>query len=222
MRENRKLTGTPPGGLGSAAGISTDEAMGLAREEIKSARFLKAFHRFPGFEKAALVYDNAGFPITGEVLYLRESIHTVDIDGKYALTGDEVRGAGNATMIGTDQDNYLTRVGLGRYYMDVNGYLKNGPVQTMELPRNAAYIPAEALLTANIPNLLVPGYAQCSDSAAWSMMRVIPNLNVCGDAAGVIAAYCVIYKSPPLNILTTHLEEIQQTLRKAGVNLEKK
>lgn len=201
--------------------LSADEALAQALEEIRSERFLTALRRFPGFEKVELVRDADGRPVTGKILYLRESIHCLDKSGAHALTGEEVRGAGNASLEGVDQQNYASRVGLGCYYIDINAYLKSEPAQILETPYNPVYIPGEAVLTPNVPNLLVPGYAQSTDSTAWAAMRVIPNLSVCGDAAGVIAALCVSHSETPAQVLVNRVSTVQQAILNLGGRIDK-
>ncbi|MGQ5710368.1 FAD-dependent oxidoreductase [Desulforudis sp. DRI-14] len=201
--------------------LSADEALAQALEEIRSERFLTALRRFPGFEKVELVRDADGRPVTGKILYLRESIHCLDKSGAHALTGEEVRGAGNASLEGVDQQNYASRVGLGCYYIDINAYLKSEPAQILETPYNPVYIPGEAVLTPNVPNLLVPGYAQSTDSTAWAAMRVIPNLSVCGDAAGGIAALCVSHSETPAEVLANRIQAVRQAILNLGGRIDK-
>ncbi|MDI6907728.1 MAG: FAD-dependent oxidoreductase, partial [Thermoanaerobacterales bacterium] len=166
--------------------VSTDQALAALRAEIASPRFLAALRRFPGFAGATLVRDGSGRPITAEILYLRETIHGLR-DGGFALTADQVRHAPPPGDI-PEAAGSPGHIGLGFYWIDINGYLKGEPVQTMEAPPNPVYIPADILTNPAVPNLLTPGYAQSTDSTAWAAMRVIPNLTVCGDAAGILAA----------------------------------
>jgi len=171
-----------------ADALSTDQALAALRAEIASPRFLTALRRFPGFAGADLVRDGSGQPITADILYLRETIHSLR-DGGFALTADKVRQAPPPDRIfGAADSPDPNFIGLGFYWIDVNGYLKGEPVQTMEAPPNPVQIPADVLTNPAVPNLLTPGYAQSTDSTAWAAMRVIPNLTVCGDAAGILAA----------------------------------
>lgn len=48
------------------------------------------------------------------------------------------------------------------------------------------------LITDYVANLLSPGYGASVCSYSWGEMRVISNLSVLGDAAGIAAAYCYI------------------------------
>jgi len=97
-----------------------------------------------------------------------------------------------------------------------------------------AYVPYRTLVHSSISNLMLPGYAANVTPFAWSEVRLIPNLCVLGDAAGVTAAYIVNYnadntntdyiypgdlgkieKSPTTNEITpetVHLNNIQSVL----------
>ena len=70
-------------------------------------------------------------------------------------------------------------------------------------------------------NLLLPGYAQSTSSEAWASMRVIPNLTVCGDAAGAAAAYSVTQSKSPAALTIEDVREIQRLLQASGVRLDK-
>lgn len=200
---------------------STDRALAEARAELERPRFLEALRRFPGFENVELVRDAHGRPVTGEVLYLRETAHAVQADGSFGLTADAIRHAGDAPDNGADRHLYPTRLGLGLYYIDINAYRKGEPVQTLETPENPHYIPYEALLTPAFDNLLLPGYTQSTASEAWASMRVIPNLAVCGDAAGMVAAYSAAHKKSPAALDLEDLREIQDLLRAVNARLDK-
>ena len=200
---------------------STNRAYREARREIERPRFLAALRRFPGFERAALVRGADGRPVVGEVLYLRETAHAVQADGSFALSADAVRRAGDGPDSGADRHLHPERVGLGLYYVDINAYRKGEPVQTLETPANPHYIPYSALTTPAVANLLLPGYPQSTSSEAWASMRVIPNLAVCGDAAGVAAAYSVAHRKPPGALGLADIREVQRLLAAAGARLDK-
>ena len=54
---------------------TTDEAWTCGCSFIKDiAAFLEALRQFDGFNEIDLVYEN-GYPVVGEVLYLRETVH---------------------------------------------------------------------------------------------------------------------------------------------------
>jgi len=200
---------------------STDRAYAEALAELERPRFLEALRRFPGFERVELVRDSDGRPVVGEVLYIRETAHAVRADSTFALSADAVRGAGDGPGTGADHDLYDTRVGLGFYYVDINAYLKGEPVQTLETPANPHYIPYAALTTPAVENILLPGYAQSTSSEAWASMRVIPNLTVCGDAAGVAAAYSAANDKSPAALGPEDIREIQNLLTAADARLHK-
>jgi len=188
---------------------------------LERPRLLEALRSFPGFENLDFVRDKNGNPVVGEVLYLRETAHAVQPHSGFALPADAVRYAGHSPGRGTDAVLYPTRVGLGLYYIDINAYQKGDPVQTLETPDNPHYIPYRALTTPAVVNLLLPGYAQSTSSEAWASMRVIPNLTVCGDAAGVAAAYSVTQSKSPAALTIEDVREIQKRLEAAGARLDK-
>lgn len=200
---------------------STDHAYREALAELERPRFLEALRRFPGFETVELVRDANGQPVVGEVLYLRETVHATQADGTFALSTPCVREAGAGPDLGADRHLYPVRVGLGLYYIDINAYRKGEPVQTLETPANPHYIPLAALITPALDNLLLPGYAQSTASEAWASMRVIPNLVVCGDAAGSAAAYSIANGKSPAALNLGDIREIQTLLRTGGARLDK-
>ncbi|MBQ3389865.1 MAG: FAD-dependent oxidoreductase [Firmicutes bacterium] len=79
-------------------------------------------------------------------------------------------------------------------------------------PHNPVYIPYKALTTNYVANLLIPGYAVGASSFAWAELRVLPNLCVLGDAAGVAAAYAVNNGIHPLQFTSTHITAVQNLL----------
>ena len=126
--------------------LDVDKALAEAKKFLENPDFLRALRQFSvtgekgkryGFHDVELVRDSAGKPVTGEALYLRETIHLVNDDpGRvspkpgavfqrlpgYALTDGECQGAGKNPQNGTDQDNYSTRIGLAYYAMDINAF----------------------------------------------------------------------------------------------------
>lgn len=89
------------------------------------------------------------------------------------------------------------------------------------LPLNPVYLPADILFSPTVVNLLVSGVACSSSSMAWSEIRVLPNLCVLGDAAGITAAYIIDGDSAGLPMKDSDIENIQDSLRSAGAILEK-
>lgn len=207
--------------LGEEGQWSVDQAYREARAELEQPRFTQVLQRFPGFENVQLVRDELGRPVTGEVLYLRETAHAVRAGGDFALTAAQVREAGDRAGLGRDAGLYPTAVGLGFYYIDINAYKKGEPVQTLETPAHPHYIPYAALTTPAVENLLLPGYAQSTDSKAWASMRVIPNLAVCGDAAGAAAAYSVRHGKAPGALTVEDIRALRTLLREAGARVDK-
>ncbi|MBE3577833.1 MAG: FAD-dependent oxidoreductase [Limnochordales bacterium] len=220
---------------------SLDQAWVEARKVIDTPEFLAALRSFPAFENVELVRDKDGKPAVGEMLYIREALHTSlrpDADVaewirpyNYALNQLEVTYAGRGPDDGEDAANFDHRVGLIFYWMDSNGYEKvwrNGqwepaadPLPYGRGPSNPAYLPYEALVTRNIENLLVPNGSANAGRWAWSMLRVIPNLTVAGDAAGVAAGLALregwTVSRPPEQAI----RRVQEELRRLGARLDK-
>ncbi|MDK2821488.1 MAG: hypothetical protein PWP31_1453 [Clostridia bacterium] len=83
--------------------LNTDTAWQKAREMLNNPDFIKALRRFDGFSEVELVRDKEGQPVTGSILYLRETVHTVlepekagpgTDDNNYAITTTETYRAG--------------------------------------------------------------------------------------------------------------------------------
>lgn len=187
---------------------------------------LKQLTGFANFQYVTLLVNGQTVPVVGESLYLRETIHTPTSasgtgETNYALTAGEVAGAGPSSTFGSDLGNYARRIGLTYYQMDSNGYTKSlsGGVwfavpdgNPYGQPDNPAYIPIDTLLTNQAPNLLLAGYSANAGSWAWSQLRVLPNLTVLGDAAGVSAAYAVHSATDPYNFPSTTITNVQNRI----------
>jgi hypothetical protein len=189
-------------------GIDPETARRLAIEEIKRPEFIALLRQLRGLESAELVMEN-GEPVVGEILYLRESIHTADVADRenriyrFALDKEGVTGG--------DAKYYAHRIGLGYYPFDSNSYKKGEPLSN-PLAQNPWYIPYEVLLHPRLTNVLIPGYAANMDSFAWTAMRVYPNLIVLGDAAGVAAGLALQGKFRIHGPSEQQIALLQQTL----------
>lgn len=230
---------------------TTDQAWIAAREFLKTnSLFLNAIRQFDGFANAEFVCEN-GYPVVGEVLYLRETVHMAiesteianQSETNYQVTTAESNQAGSTYMQGSDIPNYAARIGLAYYNADVHPYkytdLKNSSGEyiwgadsfsqmrvdlniTDSSPLNPVFIPYQALTTNYVANLLLPGYAAGVSSFAWGEIRVFPNLCVLGDAAGIAAAYCVNSGKYPLYLNSSDIASIQNTLASsAGARINK-
>ena len=230
---------------------TTDQAWIDAREFLKSnTMFLNAIRQFDGFANAEFVYEN-GYPVVGEVLYLRETVHMAiestaivnQSESNYPLSTSESNGAGSSYLEGADIPNYAARIGLAYYNADVHPYkytdLKNSSGEyiwgsesfaqmrpdlniTDSSPQNPVYIPYSVLTTNYVANMLLPGYAAGVSSFAWGETRVFPNLCVLGDAAGIAAACCVNNGKYPLYLDSSDIANVQNTLiNSAGARLTK-
>ncbi|OIQ55254.1 FAD dependent oxidoreductase [Moorella thermoacetica] len=119
-----------PGDMAPGA-LDTDTAWQRARQLLDDPEFIRALRRFHGFGEAEVVRDAAGRPVTGDILYLRETVHTVMDPGEagpgtennnYALNAAAALGAGSGPAEGQDLGNYANRIGLGFYWQDINAY----------------------------------------------------------------------------------------------------
>ena len=157
-----------------------------------------------------------------------ESIKAGNHEGKYS-----------ETVLGCDSPNYGSRIGLAFYYSDINAYEKSdlkdnngnniwGNLVTSKLrpdlltpdligndlnPRYAVYMPFEVLTSSRVTNLLIPGVACGVSSVSWSEVRVLPNLCVLGDAAGVSAGYAVINDVDPYDFTSQMITAVQNFLK---------
>ncbi len=219
---------------------SSDYAFAQARAVLSTPEFINAMRAFPGFANFQLVTITVGgitYPQVGESIYLRETLHTplnpaLSGTSNYALTQDEIINAGDRFTNGSDQANYANRIGLGFYQMDSNGYTKTNPASgNMDPdpnpynrePANPSYVPVDAILTSQSPNLIVAGYTANIGSWGWTMMRVLPNLTVLGDAAGVLAGYAVNYQADPLSFASnaTWMTNVRNRIKLLGGRVDK-
>lgn len=230
---------------------TVDDAWVQARNMVANQEFLAAFRTFPGCSNATIVTDSSGKSAVGEILYIRESVHSAlsatarahgTSNSNYTLTTNACNKAGTSSENGADFQNYGQRIGLNFYWSDINGYefsdLKDasgnyiwgGEVGakvrsdlgiTGNTPTNPVYVPYRTIVTNFVSNLLIPGYAACMSSFAWAECRVLPNLCVLGDAAGVAAAYSVTNNKQPLNLTSADIQKVQTSLRNIGAKLDK-
>jgi len=250
---------------------NVDQAWSEARSMINTSEFLNAIKCMPSLQNVEIVkeYDpvtHTYLPVVGEMIYLRETIHSAGSltnnngteNTNYGLTSNECHKAGAPSTVpsGGDSSNYSYRIGLNYYRTDINAYtfedlkLYNDPehpeTSTFEFiwgeqvakklrsdmdtsaypinsdsPSNPVYVPFNAITTAYVANLLVPGYAACVSSFAWSEVRVIPNLCVLGDAAGIAAAYAVNNGKNPLSFTQTDISNVQTMLTSVNAKLNK-
>lgn len=238
--------------------LSMEEAWQKAKEFIAAPEFLQALRRFQvydqktsafyGFQKAELVRDHKGEPVTGKVLYIRETIHSTKNtgapgyggeDSNYHLTPVMCQQAGENSQSGADAQNYTERIGLAHYFMDVNAYTYEDLIAAGDFrwpvteyvrpqwakeggqPKHPVYLPYRMLTSPDVNNLLLPGYASSSSSLAWSQIRVLPNLAVLGDAAGAAAAISLQEKIAPGKFKQEQVRLVQEKLRQINARLDK-
>lgn len=210
-----------------------------------------ALRAYSGLGNVTIVTDQNGKAVVGDVLYLRETVHMAIYsyniangteETNYQLGSTECNWSGEIPTGGYDTGNYSSRIGLNYYWSDINAYqrsdLKNSSGTyiwgeevaqklrpdmwvTGNTPLNPVYVPYNALTTKYVANLLIPGYAVGASSFAWSESRVIPNLCVLGDAAGVAAGYAVNNNKHPLQFTSTDITAVQNLLVTLGARINK-
>ena len=165
-------------------------------------------------------------------------------DQDYAVGTTASLGAGPGPSGGADAAYHATRVGLAMYAADIHPYkytdLKKGagylwgaesweamrpdrPVLNPERPQYPVYLPYSCITTEHMANLLLPGYAAGASSYAWGELRVLPNLCVLGDAAGVAAAYSLNMNvtAYEIGLSMAHINAVQNDLLSIGARLDK-
>lgn len=201
-----------------------DEAFAETRAFVLGGEVERALRSLEGFEQAKVVD-------TAEMLYIRETIHSSlkanPTENDFALTAKMLIGAGASEGDGLDREAFPTRIGLGFYGMDSNGYLASDPWKARENaihyagPKHPVFVPFGTLLNPALANVLVCGYGANISSIAWFAMRVLPNQMVLGDAAGMAAAHSLRTKRLPAEFSLTDIQAIQEGLRRFGAVLEK-
>lgn len=208
---------------------------------------LYVLNQIDGMHIGDFVRDAFGKVVTGDILYLRETVHTAisaksrargTENANYALTRLDVQFAGTGPDSGADARHYDSRIGLGWYGPDLHPYLVKDikesdsqylfgmdtythmrPVCTKATA--PVYVPYETITSGYVSNLLIAGYAAGICSYAWGEMRIFSNLSTLGDAAGITAAYCVNNKKMPNRLTKGDITEVQNLLAEAGARLEK-
>lgn len=216
----------------------------------KKQQILEALREIPGFESVNFVYDSNNKVVTGDTLYIRETVHMTKNanniahgteNTNFGLTSTACHNAGMGTGTGGDSSNYATRIGIGHYYSDIHPYdpsdcmggtryvwaygsyrkMRSDLVFLDNHPIHPAYIPYSVLKTDYVANLILAGYAVNMSSFAWGEMRVFPNQAVVGDAAGVTAAYCHNNSKYPTYLGASDISVIQNNLIAVGAKLNK-
>ena len=192
-----------------------------ARRLAGSGDLLGALRRFPGLEGVRVV-EVGGGPRTGEVLLLRETLHALGPKpDRFALTVEDLTGAGVGAQDGLDQRHRARRIGLGFSWLESAGYTEGEVLRTTAAATNPAYLPLDAILCPPVTNLLIPGYAARIESRAWWAMRTAPNQCVLGDAAGVAAAFSAREGIPVVRFGNAEVAAIQNWLVGEGAVLDK-
>lgn len=210
----------------------------------------ECLREWDGFENASIVTDHNGNPEVGDMLYLRETCHmsitnkgSAREDNDFYVAPWESISAGDGPNSGSDTQNYADRIGIIWYNPDIHPYepsdlmIGSSYVWGFEsfnkmrgdyvgkddtaVPHHPMYFPYKGLLANTITNLLIPGYACNCCSFSWGEVRVLPNLCVLGDAAGVAAAYCADNNKQPKNLTSADITKVQESLRLVGARLEK-
>ncbi|WP_084678503.1 FAD-dependent oxidoreductase [Actinopolymorpha alba] len=155
----------------------------------------------------------------GKSPYIREGrrIHSigrifewqVGVDNRVALTGVPDT-KGSAVQFGD-------AVGTGHYWLDIHG----GPKNPNGLWRRCYpyQIPLMALIPNNISNLLAGGKCLGTTHVTNGAFRLHPTEWNIGEAAGVVAAFCIKEKTDPRTARSSRMAEIKNLLSSQGVQL---
>lgn len=121
--------------------LSADDCWVKGRSFLSQheAEVRDALREFPGFENMDFVFDTYGYPLVGEVPYIRETVHMARFsylrnhgteDTNYAVTANASLNAGTGPNDGADAAYYDSRIGVAYYWMDLHPYsytdYKNG------------------------------------------------------------------------------------------------
>ena len=105
----------------------------------------------------------------------------------------------NDVVKGTRQPDPVCQV---RFIIDIHALCPGKDNKVEDTPETADYfeIPLRALISANIPNLLMGGRCISGDFYAHASYRVTGNAAATGEAAGILAALAVQQKKSPAQV----------------------
>ncbi|GAA4986843.1 FAD-dependent oxidoreductase [Actinopolymorpha pittospori] len=131
----------------------------------------------------------------------------VEVDNRVALTGLP-DSQGTAAQ-------FTDSVGTGHYWLDIHG----GPKDPTGLwQRCYPYqIPLMALIPNNVANLLAGGKCLGTTHVTNGAYRVHPSEWSIGEAAGIVAAFCVTRKTDPRTVRASRMSELTSVLTAQGV-----
>jgi hypothetical protein len=177
-------------------GYDGTDVQDLTRAEIEGRRqvmlALEALRKYvPGFEGATL----RNFSMT---LGVRD---TRKIDGKYALTGYDVR----------NQSRFDDSIGIFPEFLDGYGVLV--------LPTTGRYfqVPYGVLVPKKVENLLVAGRCASGDKLSLAALRSMMCCTVTGQGAGAAAAVSIKDK---VSCGEVDIKRVQRALEKQGVRIK--
>lgn len=202
--------------------LDLDTAWRRAQALVAGPDVLGCLRRFPGLRRARVARADGSPPRTGAVLVVRESVHAMAPGPeRFALTVEDVTGAGTGWHDGLDVRHRPRRIGLGFHWLESAGYTPDEVLHPTAAAANPVYLPLDLLLCPPVTNLLVAGHAVRAESRAWWAMRAQPNLCVLGDAAGVVAAFSAREGVPVLQFGNPEVAAVQAWLAEEGAILEK-
>lgn len=145
--------------------------------------------------------------------YIRESRRILPL---YRIVENDLSATANAGMRAA---NYTDSCGIGNYAMDVHAGA-NGGLELQEATK-PYQIPARALVPAACDNLIASGKCLGVTHITNGAYRLHPQEWNIGEAAGVLAAFCVHTSSTPAQVVGGDplLAQFQNTIMNRGVPL---
>ncbi|MFC6171168.1 FAD-dependent oxidoreductase [Loigolactobacillus jiayinensis] len=127
--------------------------------------------------------------------------------GDYVLTQQDIE----------EQTDFPDKVAFGGWSIDIHPasgmYTKQAGTED-SVPDGVYHIPFRTLYSHNIHNLLLAGRDISVSHVAFGSTRVMATCAVCGQAAGLAAAFAYTHKIQPRDIYQKYLADYQQYLLK--------
>lgn len=103
----------------------------------------------------------------------------------------------------------------GGWYMDLHpagGILDSQADNCVQIPVPVYQIPLRCLYQRDVPNLLFAGRNIGAERDAFASSRIMNTCALSGQAAGTLAAACIVQDRPPAGLSPSQVEQVRQTL----------